>query len=631
MIRSRIVKKLFLITTTILLIFLGMQFVFQYFYFEDFYLFSKKNRISEEIRELKRNIENNSEDINIDEQLVLFSEENNAVAGIVNVYGIPQYGLYGESVVSNIIIENGEGQEYVVYIEHFLLDPYFQFLVEQGDEVSVIGQVIYNEGIYVYPTSITIGNEKFDSSMYNLERIEITPALDESAKGEKISRVKGNREELIRVAPSVGLEPSLKFEPTQIELMGVITERNIAKKVEYSMEYKRNILLNQMIFFNEDNRNLNDIFTNQELIYYSQVDSYTGINNMFFIQPLILSNEEPMFLIAVTSLQPINEALGILEIYFLITFIIAIFFAVIAAYNYSKLIAKPLININNATKQMVGLDFSVKCNVSSKDELGELARNINQLSDELSDALDKVHEINDELRKDIEAKEELEEFRKSFIANVSHELKTPLTVIKAISEGMRDQVYDRNDNKYLNEVLKEINGMNQLVLDLLQSSKMETDITVLKEDIFQLSNVILKVHEDLKPLVKRKCLQVELNLDDGFVLGNEDDITTVIKNFYSNSIKYSDHGAQIRIGMFLSGENCICTIENSGVTIGANELDKIWEPFYVIEKSRNKDLVGTGLGLYIVKQILDRHGSDYEIENTSWGVKAYFTLKIIKE
>jgi len=617
--KRSIVTKLFAITALLLLIFFSMQFIFQYFCLEKFYAYNKNKRIRQKVVTLKEQLENNLlEDEEIDKLLMMLSEENNASSAIVNIYGIPKYGLNEGSSTSNIKIKNIKGDEYLVYIDKFLKYPDFQKALQNMKKVSITGQVIPGKEKEVYPSTITIDNKVFDLQSPDMESIVISGAeyigVNTDSKGSKQS---SNHEKTYVLIPAV------------VQIDAIIQDIQLMEQEDYVMGYKKNQLIKEVNLFLQKNKDMNELFSNRELIHYEKVDPITGIKNIVFIQPILLNNEEPMFMFTLTSLQSINEAIDIMQLYFFIIFFIVLIAAVIASYFYSKLITKPLLQINKVTKQMAGLDFSNQCNMKNEDEIGELSKNINILSVKLKKSMGKLETANQRLLEDIEVKDKVEQFRKEFIANVSHELKTPLTVAKGICEGMRDGIYDPNNVEYINQVLNEINGMNRLVYNLLQSSKINVEVQQLKNEVFQLSDVILRVHNRLKNLAEDKNIQVMMELTDEFVMADEEKIEIVIANLYSNSIRYSSIGQKIRIKMETKQGKCKCIIENSEAKIPKEELSKIWEPFYRIEKSRNKELGGTGLGLYIVKQILEKHKSKYGIENTEWGVKAYFSLPVV--
>ncbi|WP_066504561.1 sensor histidine kinase [Abyssisolibacter fermentans] len=616
--KRSIVTKLFAITALLLLIFFSMQFIFQYFWLEKFYIYNKNKEIIQNVSMLKEKLEKDLlNDKEINKLLMILSEENNASSGIVNIYGIPKYGLNGGSNVSHIKIKDSKDDEYLVYIEKFLRYPDFQKLLQNKKNINITGRVISGKEKEIYPATISIDDKTFGLQSSDTEAIVISERKDND------NETKRNVEENEQ---SSDYKKTYVLIPAVVEIDGIIENIQLMEQKDYVMEYKKNQLMKEVSLFLQENKDIKALFSNSELVHYVKVDPITGIKNIIFVQPVFLNNEEPTFMFTLTSLQSITEAIDIMKLYFFIIFLIVLAAAVIASYFYSKLITKPLLQINKVTKQMARLDFSNQCNMKKEDEIGELAKNINSLSVKLKEAKEKLETANQKLLEDIEVKEKVEQFRKEFIANVSHELKTPLTVAKGICEGIRDGIYDSNNAEYISQILNEINGMNGLVYNLLQSSKIQIEVQPLKNEIFQLSDVILKVHNRFKTFAKDKKIQVMMELTDEFVMADEDKIETVIGNLYSNSIKYSSTGEKIRIKMETKQEQCMCTIENSGVKIPKEELLNIWEPFYRIEKSRNKELGGSGLGLYIVKQILDKHKSKYGIQNTEWGVKVYFSL-----
>jgi signal transduction histidine kinase len=259
------------------------------------------------------------------------------------------------------------------------------------------------------------------------------------------------------------------------------------------------------------------------------------------------------------------------------------------------------------TSRIAHVDFSEKCGVNTHDEIEDLAMNINNMSDQLEATLNQL---------------------KYFLADASHELKTPLTVVKGIVEGLIDGVYDSGDVENYNKIIAEVNDMSGLVHDLLEISKMETGQVEISSNIFLLSDIVLDVHDKLQPLIKKKNIEVKLFLTDFFVEGDEERIKKVVRNLYTNAIKYTKSDGEILISTLDSDGRGSFEIKNSPARISDEDLNNLWKPFYRAEKSRNKSLGGSGLGLYMVKEILERHGAEYGIENFEDGVKAYFYISL---
>ena len=234
------------------------------------------------------------------------------------------------------------------------------------------------------------------------------------------------------------------------------------------------------------------------------------------------------------------------------------------------------------------------------------------------------------MQKDINLKNQLEEQRKQLIANVSHELKTPLTIMKGTCCGIKDGMYDVLDETHMEGMLGQIDQMSDLVQELLSVSRLENEVQ-LEEEVFVLSDVILKVHRHLKPLIREKNLKINLDLEEYMVQGDRKKIETVIRNLYNNAIFYTPEKESIDIQIAKEEGQIRCTITNHGVSIPTEVQEQLWEPFYRIDQSRNKALGGSGLGLYMVQQILQKHESKFGVSSKENEVIFWFQLPYVVE
>lgn len=334
-------------------------------------------------------------------------------------------------------------------------------------------------------------------------------------------------------------------------------------------------------------------------------------------------NDDYYYVIGMVSLQSIRDIMTIVQKIFFIILIVVILVAIVVTFVISKTITNPLIHLKDITSKLAKQDFSSRCEVASRDEIYELSNNINIMSDRLEASLN-------ELEQDIMNKDRLEKFRKQFIADISHELKTPITIAKGISEGLIDGVYEEKEAHY-KTVLEELDRMDRLVYDLLEVSKLDVGEETLDVGAFQLSDVVLKVHNQLKALANEKDMLVTFNLDEAFCSADEKKVEKVIRNLYTNAVNYSKKSGFIDIHIKNKMSKLLLSIENGPAHIPNEELDYITSPFYRIEKSRSKSHGGTGLGLYIVKSIVEKHDSRLNIVNTDKGVSISFELDTISK
>lgn len=337
-------------------------------------------------------------------------------------------------------------------------------------------------------------------------------------------------------------------------------------------------------------------------------------------------------LVVSATFQPIDEATQVLVRFIPYISIIVIVIGVGSAYLYSRFITKPLIYINEGAQKMANLDFSEKIEVRSMDELGELSNSLNDMSINLQQTMLDLQKANQQLKSDIEKERELETKRREFFAIVAHELKTPLTVMKGYLEGM---IYNigpyQNRDQYLKKNHQIIESMEQLVREILSMSKLEQHTFKLQLEEVNLSELINTITKDLGFFASQKDIQMIKQIDsDLFVYTDRILLEKACKNIIHNAIMYSPHGEEVYIKLTQnSKQNHIqMQVINTGVKIKEEDIQHIFEPFYRIEKSRNRNTGGSGLGLYIVQQIFEALFIMYSMKNTEQGVQFLVTIPL---
>lgn len=270
---------------------------------------------------------------------------------------------------------------------------------------------------------------------------------------------------------------------------------------------------------------------------------------------------------------------------------------------------------------MAELDFSGQCKEGRDDELGSLAHNLNSLSASLSTALKDLQIANRQLRTDIEKEQELERQRVDFFSAASHELKTPLTILKGHLMGMLNKVKGyENHEEYMERSLAVVDKMEALVKELLYVSKADGKQKAEYKlvDFAELVRVQIAGVTDLLSQ-KEQCLEVDI--PDKLLCELEPaQMERAIQNILVNAIRYSPSGELIRVSLAKENDTVCCEIENTGVHIPENTISHLFEAFYRADTSRNRNTGGTGLGLYIVRKIMELHQAKYGIKNSSRGV-----------
>ena len=302
-----------------------------------------------------------------------------------------------------------------------------------------------------------------------------------------------------------------------------------------------------------------------------------------------------------------------------------IIIAVTIGYFYAKIISKPLLEINDKAKKMSNLDFSQKLYPKGNDEISQLSTSLNIMSDRLEENIYQLESANEKLQKDIEKEREAQKERKEFIATISHELKSPITIIAGQLEGMIYGIGKYKDReKYLKETYEVTQEMQKLVMQILELSKREKDDFKINKGYFNISAIINKCIRDNYYFIEDKNLELITDIDEFVeVLGDEKLLNKVIVNIIRNAIWHSPEKEKIII---IVNKNEII-IRNTGVMIEQKEINNIFNAFYRIDKSRNSNTGGTGLGLYIVKSILDKHDNlEYGIVSQNNYVEFYIKI-----
>ena len=296
--------------------------------------------------------------------------------------------------------------------------------------------------------------------------------------------------------------------------------------------------------------------------------------------------------------------------------------SIVSAFFYSWYMTAPIKKVSKLSKQMADMDFSGSCSSGRTDEIGVLSDSLNTLSRKLETALSELREANQKLQADIDMERQFERQRVEFFSAASHELKTPITIIKGQLQGMLYQVGRYKDREtYLAQSLEVTDNLEKMVQELLTISRLDTPGYAFNPSPIHFDKLIqdrLTANEELfmqRELVVEKDISPEVSISGDLQL-----LQKVVDNLLGNAAVYSPAGERITVKAWQANEKAHLTIENTGVHIPDEDIPKLFEAFYRVDQSRNRQTGGTGLGLYIVKTILDLHGAAIKIENTAQGV-----------
>ena len=329
------------------------------------------------------------------------------------------------------------------------------------------------------------------------------------------------------------------------------------------------------------------------------------IKSSFFVK--YIAKDDMLILVGV-SIAHSNEVIKTLNSFYFYIFGITIFLIIVLVWILSTTITRPLKELSNVAEDISNLKFE-RAKVKTNDEIGDLVNSINIMSEKLNEAHEDLTDRNEHLKR--------------FMGDVTHELKTPIALVKAYSMGIKDGL---DDGTYIDTIIKQTDHISNLIEELLRFSKLEIDVLEKEEfDIKSLVQSILDKHK-IELESKEINLQVNYNVSDAVVNADVNKMKMVFQNLISNAIKYTAN-QNIKITLEDQNENIYFQIQNGMNAEQMKDIDKIWEPFYVLESSRSKDHSGTGLGLAIVKSILERHGFDYGVSTIEGDIRFYINMK----
>ncbi|MBK3497346.1 HAMP domain-containing protein [Viridibacillus sp. YIM B01967] len=592
--KKGIVLKLFILTSALCTLILATIFIGQTLFFKQYYANRKINDIQINIQSFEKayvKAKDNAKTVQKLEQK--FYQENTTwittLDSVGNIKHTNDFSL-------EIQLDPNQNKVFSNRVIHIPMYSFIdledmqriQFHLEQGNRIIIDG---LQQGDTVIPAILTVENENF-----TLENKQLS------------ERLYGKRDIT---------EPSTK-ELSKLYLSGNIKKVKLPEgAIGPNFIYANRVFIDRIkqfqveLMLNEKDKNLASL----EIMDYEQND----IKYKMLIKPIKDVNGKTNYIFAMTSLQPVDEAVQMIKDYYIYLIILVLLLIVLVSFYYSKKIAKPLLQINDTTKRIADLDFSEKIPITTKDEIGDLSNSINTLSMTL-------HSYINQLQQDIEKEKQLENTRKEFISGVSHELKTPLSIMKSCISILEDGVASNKKEYYFKAMSKEVDKMDMLIIDMLELAKFESGTYKMEMDVFYIDEIIEYICEQLASDMTKKQLHVHKQLSKINVVANQFRIEQVITNFITNAIRYTPENENIIVSVIEENERAKVCIENKGAHIEPEHLEKIWNRFYRGNTSRQRSKGGTGLGLAISKNILELHDVQYGVSNTEDGVLFFFYL-----
>ena len=374
-----------------------------------------------------------------------------------------------------------------------------------------------------------------------------------------------------------------------------------------------------------------ELESNDNFTIKKQRDSKNGLSYMMLSGKL----ENGYFLYIRIPLNSIQDSVSISNNFLLMMAGFTILIASIMVTIVSRKFTEPILELNNIAKKMSNLDFSQKYKVTNaRDEINNLGRSINTMSDKLERTIKQLRSSNIELERDIEEKSKIDEMRKTFISDVSHELKTPIALIQGYSEGLLENVNNDEENRkfYAEVILDETNKMDKLVKQLLELMKLEYGKREFNNKEFNIVELEKEVIRKTNVMIEEKQAEIKFDENEDIIVFADDFyIEQVLTNYLTNAIKnvkemYGEKYIKISNEINKEEQKVCIKVFNTGKQISEENLNRIWNRFYKADESRHREDGGTGIGLAFVKAIMSNYDNKYGVKNLENGVEFYFEL-----
>lgn len=383
------------------------------------------------------------------------------------------------------------------------------------------------------------------------------------------------------------------------------------------------------IFHSDENSLIKVVESNEVYQVYTRFDEMTDSNYLELIAHLDTYNSD--FILIRSNMEGMQMGVKTTNRFLIYVGIFISIVGIILMFFISKNFTTPILKLADISKKMSQLDFSERYQVTSQDEIGELGNSINVLSVQLEDTISELKTANNELRLDNERKTQIDEMRKEFLSNVSHELKTPIALIQGYAEGLIDNVNDDPESRdfYCEVIVDEAQKMNKMVKKLLTLNQIEFGNNFVQIEHFDIVQMMTSVLNSTAIMFEQKQVTLEYPYKEPiYVWSDEYMIEEVFTNFISNALNHVEGERRIRVDVAKYKDFLRVSVFNTGKCIPEEELEKIWIKFYKVDKARTREYGGNGIGLSIVSAIMKSLNHEFGVHNTDSGVCFWFDVDI---
>ena len=384
-------------------------------------------------------------------------------------------------------------------------------------------------------------------------------------------------------------------------------------------------LLNNIFFSGAHTETEKILEKTDDYVLRSMLDPLTHTE---FIEMWGFLEQGNLFIIR-TPKEGIIESVGIANRFLAYAGLAAVCIGSVVIWFVSKKITGPIMELAGISEKMIHLDFETKYRGSIKNEIGILGENINQLSETLERTISELKTANNELQKDVEKKERIDEMRKEFLSNVSHELKTPIALIQGYAEGLKEGINDDAESRefYCEVIMDEAVKMNGMVQKLLSLNQLESGNDIVAMERFDLAEMITAFLQSADILIRQNGITVKTDLEvPCYVWADEYKTEEAIRNYFSNAMNHCSGEKIIHVKLHKTEPAVRVSVFNTGEPIPGEALPHVWEKFYKVDKARTREYGGSGVGLSIVKAIMESMNGRYGVVNYDNGVEFWFEL-----
>lgn len=330
-----------------------------------------------------------------------------------------------------------------------------------------------------------------------------------------------------------------------------------------------------------------------------------------------------------TSMDGVRTSVKIANIFMMIVSFGVFAVACIVIYYVAKRISDPIIELAGISEKMANLDFDTKYTGDSNNEIAILGHNFNEMSVKLEQTIGSLKTANMELQKDVQNRERIDEMRKDFMTNVSHELKTPIALIQGYAEGLQEGIIDDPESRdyYCEVIIDETRKMNHLVQQLMSLSQLESGGDINDMERFDITGLVNNCIESEKILAEQDEIKVFFEKNNPiYVWADEFKVEQVFRNYFSNAIHHCAGDKEVHVKIVQEEDIARISVFNTGNPIPEDAVEHLWDKFYKVDKARTREYGGSGIGLSIVKAIMDSHHQKYGVTNYENGVEFWFEL-----